>query len=52
MKFEYSSMIEIRLDQYLVSQIKEISREKIKNHIKEKLVLVNNEIIDKPKHKL
>ncbi len=52
MKFKFEEIDSSRLDQFLASKIKEVSREKIKNHIKDGLVLVNDVIVTKPKHSL
>ncbi len=52
MKFKFEETSTMRLDQFLSEQIIEMSREKIKNHIKEGLVLVNGTVASKPKHPL
>ncbi len=52
MKFKFDEIESSRLDQYLASKINEVSREKIKTHIKDGLVLVNGIVITKPKHSL
>ncbi len=52
MKFVYENESSTRLDLYLSEMLTNISREKIKKHIKEGLVLVNENIISKPKHSL
>ncbi len=48
MEFKYEESSKIRLDQFLSSQISEISREKIKTHIKNGLVSVNDKVVAKP----
>ncbi len=52
MEFKFEQTSAMRLDQFLASQISEMSREKIKSHIKDGLVTVNGEFIYKPNHKL
>ncbi len=52
MIFKFEESEGSRLDQFLSKQISEVSREKIKNHIKEGLVLVNGIAVTKPKHSL
>ncbi len=52
MEFKYDGTESIRLDQYLSGEITSISREKIKNHIKDGLVTVNGIVATKPKHSI
>ncbi len=52
MEFKYDGIESIRLDQYLSGEISTISREKIKNHIKDGLVTVNGVVATKPKHSI
>lgn len=52
MEFKYEESNPIRVDQFLSANIPEMSREKLKTHIKEGLVLVNDEVVAKPKHSL
>lgn len=52
MEFKYEHSTSSRLDQFLSSVIEEMSREKIKKHIKEGLVTVNGEFVYSPRHEL
>lgn len=52
MKFNYELEEQMRLDQFLSKNIDSISREKIKTHIKDGLVTVNDDVINKPKFNL
>ncbi len=52
MKFKFEKEQQTRLDLFLSEVINTVSREKIKTHIKEGLVLVNEQVIAKPKHSL
>ncbi len=49
MKFKFEETSAMRIDQFLSEKISEMSREKIKNHIKEGFVLVNGVPASKPK---
>ncbi len=49
MKFKFEETSAMRIDQFLSERISEMSREKIKNHIKEGLVFVNGVPANKPK---